>query len=71
MDRLGPAHDPRQRRTGASTLFLPFPSSGPARYPDGIELTVSPLTQVKLRSFSTNRHKVQGLVAYRLGQDII
>ncbi|POY76812.1 hypothetical protein BMF94_0064 [Rhodotorula taiwanensis] len=27
--------------------------------------------QVKLRSFSTNRHKVQGLVAYRLGQDII
>ncbi|CEQ41491.1 SPOSA6832_03207, partial [Sporobolomyces salmonicolor] len=27
--------------------------------------------QVKLRSFSTNRHKVQGLVAYRLGQDIL
>ncbi|GAA5962479.1 hypothetical protein JCM3765_004311 [Sporobolomyces pararoseus] len=27
--------------------------------------------QVKLRSFSTNRHKVGGLVAYRLGQDII
>ncbi|GAA6034378.1 hypothetical protein JCM8097_002695 [Rhodosporidiobolus ruineniae] len=27
--------------------------------------------QVKLRSFSTNRHRVQGLVAYRLGQDII
>ncbi|GAA5876340.1 hypothetical protein JCM16303_007105 [Sporobolomyces ruberrimus] len=27
--------------------------------------------QVKLRSFSTNRHKVGGLVAYRLGQDIV
>ncbi|BGO90417.1 hypothetical protein NBRC10512_004098 [Rhodotorula toruloides] len=27
--------------------------------------------QVKLRSFSTNRHKVQGLVAYRLGQDVL
>ncbi|BGP14723.1 hypothetical protein JCM10213_002747 [Rhodosporidiobolus nylandii] len=27
--------------------------------------------QVKLRSFSTNRHRVQGLVAYRLGQDVI
>jgi len=28
-------------------------------------------TQVRLRSFSTNRHKVQGLVAYRLGQDVL
>ncbi|GAA5910362.1 hypothetical protein JCM8208_006022 [Rhodotorula glutinis] len=27
--------------------------------------------QVRLRSFSTNRHKVQGLVAYRLGQDML
>ncbi|GAA6002411.1 spindle checkpoint protein MAD2 [Rhodotorula paludigena] len=27
--------------------------------------------QVRLRSFSTNRHKVQGLVAYRLGQDVL
>ncbi|GAA6064308.1 hypothetical protein JCM10212_002740 [Sporobolomyces blumeae] len=27
--------------------------------------------QVKLRSFSTNRHRVGGLVAYRLGQDIV
>ncbi|BGP23580.1 mitotic spindle assembly checkpoint protein MAD2 [Rhodotorula toruloides] len=27
--------------------------------------------QVKLRTFSTNRHKVQGLVAYRLGQDVL
>ncbi|KAK4053497.1 Mitotic spindle checkpoint component mad2 [Microbotryomycetes sp. JL201] len=27
--------------------------------------------QVKLRSFSTNRHKVNGLVAYRLGSDIL
>ncbi|KAK4058549.1 Mitotic spindle checkpoint component mad2 [Microbotryomycetes sp. JL221] len=27
--------------------------------------------QVKLRSFSTNRHKVQGLVAYRLGSDLL
>ncbi|ORY73254.1 HORMA domain protein [Leucosporidium creatinivorum] len=27
--------------------------------------------QVKLRSFSTNRHKVKGLVAYRLGADML
>ncbi|KAM0788540.1 hypothetical protein ACM66B_001668 [Microbotryomycetes sp. NB124-2] len=27
--------------------------------------------QVKLRSFSTNRHKVNGLVAYRLGSDVL
>lgn len=30
-----------------------------------------PLEQVKLRSFSTNRHKVKGLVAYRLGADML
>ncbi|SGZ28569.1 BQ5605_C027g10376 [Microbotryum silenes-dioicae] len=34
-------------------------------------MIVGEAESVKLRSFSTNRHKINGLVAYRLGSDMI
>lgn len=52
-------------------LFLSFLSRAPPPFSRPALTTPTRRQQVKLRSFSTNRHKVQGLVAYRLGQDII